>query len=526
VRSPSEWLRRAAPDGRLDPGSARFVDALPILLAAAGALLLAAAASRPLRAALAGAWNAPPAGSRPWRSIPALAIAAGALRLVISRISDQGLGDDGARVVWLERWLRHPEPIWSGYWAPGHLYIQALLRLVVGDSIRAGILLSALAATGTAWILARRAESVWGRASAVLVVCFAGLSPVSVAYGATPDVNPVFAFAVVASVAAARRATSPGRTGPWLAVSWIAFAVAAWSRFEAFLLAPAVALALWPRRRTALVHGASLLVPTLVWSLGDWLSTGQAARVVSAVSHDPALQGSRAALLFTYSGAWWQGLGLPLVVLAPFGVARALRSRAAREWIPVVLLHLSALTAAMWTSGTGTQARYFILDGALLGFYAAAALGGVLDRSRRAGAALAVAALALLAWTPGLYSGEGHLWACRDAGQRALVDAVRARAGEDHVLWIAGGSAYFYACRTRIPIERYHAMGRSDDSPERVLAELRDAAADGVLVCVDESPRALAQWRAIGDGWPGDVEAVEPANGYRLFRMTAPGAAR
>jgi hypothetical protein len=174
----------------------------------------------------------------------------------------------------------------------------------------------------------------------------------------------------------------------------------------------------------------------------------------------------------------------------------------------------------VWTTGAGTQSRYFILAGALASVYAAAAIGGVLRRSRRLGLALAALALALALSTAGFTSGEGHLWACRDAPLRAIADSVQARAGNDHVVWIGDRGAYFYACRTRLPVHRYHALGRSDDVPAAVRQQLLDARASA-LVCVEEKPVPMAHWEVLRTGWRGRIEALPPLHDYRLFRMQA-----
>jgi hypothetical protein len=171
----------------------------------------------------------------------------------------------------------------------------------------------------------------------------------------------------------------------------------------------------------------------------------------------------------------------------------------------------------MVTSGAGTQPRYWILAGAITGLYAAAAIAGVWRRSRKVGATVAALAFALTVTLPGLFPGEGYLWACRNARARGVVDAARARAGTGAVLWISEHGAYHYACRTRIPIERYAGLGRADDSPAEALASL--AQADTVLACVEWVPRPISQWESVTTGWRGEVTLLEERDGFRMFRM-------
>jgi hypothetical protein len=173
----------------------------------------------------------------------------------------------------------------------------------------------------------------------------------------------------------------------------------------------------------------------------------------------------------------------------------------------------------MWTSGSGGQARYFLAAGAFLSPYAAAALAGAWRRQRAVGIGSAAVAVGLLATTPSLVPGPGFAWICRDAGARAVVDVARVHAGDAAVVWIADRGAYFYACRTRIPIERYHALGRADDSPAAVAAAL--AAVPAALVCVQETPRPQRQWQALRAACAGSVQEIGSSGDYRMWRMTA-----
>ena len=145
----SRAVRALAPDGLLEPRTAHFLDSLHYFLIFGALLCFLITLDASLRQSLTGAATSPPRiqneSARATLWIPVIAFLACALRIGIGAFSDIGLGDDGARVAWLERWLLDPRPVWWGLWAPGHLYLHALVWLVVRDAVRAGILLSALA---------------------------------------------------------------------------------------------------------------------------------------------------------------------------------------------------------------------------------------------------------------------------------------------------------------------------------------------------------------------------------------------
>ncbi len=331
LRPPSEWLRSLAPDGSLESRTARFLDAGPGLWLLAALLLLALALWSSGRKALAGAVAAPaPAPRRPGRWLaPALGALAFLARLVAARFSDIGLGDDGARVFWLESWIESPHAVWSGLWLPAHLYVHALLYSVVRDAVWAGVLLSAIAAGGTVWILARAVEWGWGRRAAACAGVAAALMPVSLAHGATPDVNPVFAFFVVAATAAVWRGRAAG-AGVWLLLGWACLATATWMRFDSIVLVPIVAALLLPRWIAAGLFAVAAGLPLVIWNLVAARLAGEGGDAMSVVQQDPTLAGSLVALGFTYMGAIWQAVTLPVVVLGLCGAWRAVRARRSR----------------------------------------------------------------------------------------------------------------------------------------------------------------------------------------------------
>jgi hypothetical protein len=271
-RPASQWLRALSPDGTLEPSTAMLLDRVGPLVLAAGLVLLACGFVPRLRHALAGAATAPaPAVANRARGLaPACAAFALLLRLAIAAGGDAGLGDDGARVVWLEQWLRDPHWVWTGLWLPAHLYLHALFTLVLRDAVWAGIALSAVAAAGTVWIVTRVTQVQWGNAAGAAAGLAASILPVSLAYGATPDVNPVFAFFVVAAVAAVLRARQDGGWR-WLAISGLCLVTATWMRFDSLPLVPLIALLLWPRRLTALLFALAGIAPLIGWNIANAL---------------------------------------------------------------------------------------------------------------------------------------------------------------------------------------------------------------------------------------------------------------
>lgn len=519
----SRWLQALAPDGLLDPGTVHFLDALHYLLFV-GAFLCFLIAARPgLREVLgvAVATAPPPAvGGRATRWIPMVAFLSLALHVLIGARSDIGLGDDGARVAWLQQWLLDPRPVWSGLWAPGYLYLHALWWLVTRDAIWAGILMSAFACGGTAWILGRSVERNWGAAAGICAAGGVTLLPVAVSYGSVPDVCPVFSFLIVATIAALGRYASSGRR-VWLGFAWLALAVASWSRFETSLLIPGILVPLWPKRRVAAWFGFAALLPTIVWHSLPYLSQGSAPNVVSAVFHDEWLRSrATASAVFTFFGGWWQGLTPPFAIAGTLGIVRALRSKRGREWLPTLILHLCCFVGLVIFTRGGSSPRYYVLAGSILAAYTGVWLGGIYDQSRVYGLMAVAGVGAALAVVPLMYPAEQqHLWIRRNPLLRGVVDRVeQVSAGKD-VVWVSDASAYFYPCRVKLPITRYHAMSRSDSDPVLVLSELRSA--NFATACVRNTQNSALLWSALMEH--GDREwsatSLESLPGYFLYSM-------
>src|SRR5262245_2917261 len=363
-----------SPDNSLEIATARFLDSLHYLLIFGSVVCVLLAWNEPMRESFFGAVTSPPSlrdesGTSPYW-IPSIAVAAFLLRIGIGAISDIGLGDDGARVAWLKGWLLEPRPIWWGLWAPGHLYLQALAWLLVRDEIRAGILLSALASGGLAWILGQSVKRSWGQAAGACAAIGAAVLPVGVAYGATPDVSAPFAFLIVAAIASVGRYVREGRR-VWIILALLAIAFASWSRFETFLLIPGIVAPLWHRRTRALWFGMVALVPTLVWhSLRHLFPTEATPSIVRVVLHDPWLvQRPLIPALFSFLGGLWLGLTLPFIAAGVLGVIRSGRLKWGREWLLILLLHLCAFIGMFSLTHGAASPRYYILPGSILAAY-------------------------------------------------------------------------------------------------------------------------------------------------------------
>ena len=97
VRPLSLWLLPLAVDGTLEPATARFLDALWLLVFAAGLLALWSSFQASMGAAFAGMLGRPPeaVAKKPRSLVPLLALLTLVARLVVSARSDIGLGDDG-----------------------------------------------------------------------------------------------------------------------------------------------------------------------------------------------------------------------------------------------------------------------------------------------------------------------------------------------------------------------------------------------------------------------------------------------
>ncbi len=554
LRPASKWLGAFTPDGVFEPRTARFLDAGVWIWALVGLLTLATASSATLRRGLAGGWREPAPGpgglSKPGRGAvparvsmfslwlaPAWGFFAVVLRLVLASVSDIGLGDDGARVVWLQQWLQDPHFVWSGLWLPAHLYLHALFYLLVRDAVLSGVLLSAVAAGGTVWILARAVQVRWGDLAGGVAGALVTLLPVSLAYGANPDVNPVFAFFIVAATAALLQARAPSAqsagllaaTGAtkaparpgfrWFVLAWFCLAIGTWMRFDAIVLVFALAALLLPRRRAAVIFALAGALPFLTWNVAQSMLSQEHKSVVSVIQADPTLGGSLVSISFTFLGALWQAVTLPVAVLGVVGGVRAWRARASRGWLVPALAHLAALAGTTLVFNAGTQPRYFILIGSIVAAYAGVGLAGITARSRSVGWATVVLATLLLVTTPQLYPGESDLWIRRHPALRQLVDEVERRSEGGHVVWVSEESGYFYACRAKPPLQLYHALPRADSEPQTVLDGLRDA--DTAIACVQQRPLPVERWQRLltlaGRGWI--VEPLAEHGEYRLFTM-------
>ena len=549
IRPGSKWLGAFTPDGVFEPRTARFLDAGVWIWGLVTLVAVAAASSATLRQGLAGGWREPVPGTGRlathgrsaaaaraslfslWLA-PAWGFFAVVLRLGVAAVSDIGLGDDGARVVWLQQWLQDPHFVWSGLWLPAHLYLHALFYLLVRDAVLSGVLLSAVAAGGTVWILARQVQARWGDLAGGVAGALVTLLPVSVAYGANPDVNPVFAFFIVVATAALLRAREEQASSLSIpdgarqrhrfrgyVLAWFCLAIATWMRFDAIVLVFALALLLLPRWRPAVAFALAAALPFAAWNVAQSRLSPEAGSVMSVVQADPTLGGSIVSVGFSFLGALWQAVTLPIVVLAVAGAVRAWRARAGRGWIMPAVAHLAALTGTTLVFHAGTQPRYYILVGSIAAAFAGVGVAGITSRSRRVGwAAIALVAL-LLVTTPQLYPGESDLWSRRNPALRQLVDEVERRSEGGHVVWVSEESGYFYACRAKPPPRLYHALPRPDSPPQAVLDGLRDA--ETAIACVQQRPLPVERWQRLltlaGRGWV--AEPLAEHDGYRLFTL-------
>lgn len=526
-RAPSLWLQALTPDGRLDAGATAFVNSLRPLLVLLVAALFALALLPGARVAIASAWLAgAPAATAPTRLAWGLGAFALVLRLLIARFADIGLGDDGARVAWLEQWLQHPGLVWSGLWTPGHLYLHAAMNVLIRNPVWSGVALSALASGITVGVLTRSVERDWGRFAALCGGVTMSLLPVSLAHGSTPDINPVFALFPVVALASAQQYVHRG-SPRWLWLGCLLAGWATWCRYEAIALVPAIALVLWPRWKAMCLFVVGAFLPVVVWAWMESRASGQLGHVAHVMQNDPGLQGNNASHLFSLMGAVWQAVPLPVLLLGGAGAFRSLRARRGRAWMLPAAVHLAALTGAALLLGAGTQARYHILAGTVAAAYAGVGLAGVWRAHRGPAVGVAAVALVLFVIAPGLYPNDNDLWIRRSARLRAVVDEVRARAAGRDVAWVSEEAGYFYVCRARPPIARYHAMPRADSDPAALLRDLAGEA----IVAVQPADRARARWQDLVARASATYE-IRPAGtveGYEIYdmlRRAAPGGDR
>ena len=525
-RAPSDWLQSLTPDGRLDAGTTGFLNGLRPLLLLFVAVGFVVALSPASRVATAAAWRAGlPAAATPTRLAWGMGAFAAVLRLVIARFADIGLGDDGARVAWLEQWLQQPAWVWSGLWTPGHLYLHAAMNVMIRNAVWSGVALSALASGITVGLLTRSFERDWGAVAAFCGGITMSLLPVSLAHGSTPDVNPVFAVFPVAAMVFARQ-YARDRSAVRFLLACLFAGWATWCRYEAVVLVPAIALVLWPRWKAMFLFVTGGFLPIVAWGWMESRTSGQVGHVAHVMQADPGLRGSMVSHLFSLTGSVWQAVPLPVMLLGAAGVVRSLRARRGREWMLLGSVHLAALTGAALLLGAGTQPRYYILVGTLAAGYAGIALAGVWRENFRVAAWVTVLATLLFVIAPGLYPNDNDLWIRRSARLRTVVDDVRARASGGDVIWVSDEAGYFYACRVRPPLARYHSMPRADSDPAAVMAELE--AAPAAVVAVEPQDRVRERWARFAAlaAATYDVQPAGSVQGYQIYHLVRRGTGR
>lgn len=125
-----------------------------------------------------------------------------------------------------------------------------------------------------------------------------------------------------------------------------------------------------------------------------------------------------------------------------------------------------------------------------------------------------------------MFPGENDLWVRRSPRLRALVDDVRARASGQDVIWVSDEAGYFYSCRVRPPLARYHSMPRADSDPAAVMAEL--GAAPAAVAAVETQDRARERWSRFA-ALAAETYDVQPAGtvqGYQIYNLVRRGTVR
>lgn len=345
---------------------------------------------------------------------------AAALRLAVALSTVDVPGDGPTRAALGRQWAEAPRLVRDGHWLPLGEVLVGLANLLVPDPLWAARAPSLLTGSLSPLLLALLAAGLWGRRVGLAAGLLLALLPMHVALAASALIDvPSLCFLLLALLASRRLAGAERPARPLLGLA-LAGALATGTRYEGWLLLPAVAL------HQFLAHGRPgrtfLAVLVLLPVPAFWTATalGGPMGLLDAFGYVTAsgatvggaavspLEGSRIA-----AGKLLALLGPATATLAPVGLVAGLAGagRAARAEAAAGLLLLVgflALLAALAIGRGASLVDRYALDAAVFALPLAAAAIREALRPPRRGVALALAlagstALATWAHPPRLY---------------------------------------------------------------------------------------------------------------------------
>jgi 4-amino-4-deoxy-L-arabinose transferase-like glycosyltransferase len=286
---------------------------------------------------------------------------------------------DAAARTWIAwQWLENPYLITDGVWAPLHFYILAVPLLLFGDPlypvIMVHVTIATLAAVFLYLFLINEFED---RSAALMVTVLFLLYPVYLRASlmATAEVPFIFFFLLcLFLLSLARR---PG--GQWwhALLAGFAMTLAGMLRYDAWLLTPFLAAALWRRPYWLIPFlGAAAIFPAL-WMFGNWSAHGDPFYFISRDAMDVAdrEEGDGSKRLWQgafYPAAVFFGLTPIVAIIAGIGAAMCMLRRAPQAvWLLPAAGLLVIFSVKSGEAHIPLKARYTISIGTLVLCYAA-----------------------------------------------------------------------------------------------------------------------------------------------------------
>lgn len=300
----------------------------------------------------------PDAGRWPWW---ALALVVLAPRLAVFPFNENLAGDAIVRTWLAHYWLASPHLIGSFdqgalQFGPLHVYLLALVELLVPALEHSGRALSLMVGVATAWPLHALTRRLFGEAAASWAVVAFGLWGLHVQASTTAASEALSLLLVTGTLALLQAWRDTGRRVQLLGAALV-LNLACATRYDAWLWVPLLAGAVWwlgRRWQTAAWFAAASCAFALPWMVGNWLDRGHPLFPFQFIDafHRAWFPGEVArwgeALYRVMCLGFWPGAAVvtltPLVAGAGFvGLFRAWRQRPDTRWLVLLVLVPTAL---------------------------------------------------------------------------------------------------------------------------------------------------------------------------------------
>jgi hypothetical protein len=288
---------------------------------------------------------------------------------------------DAASRTWIAwRWLDHPHLITDGIWAPLHFYIIAVPLYLFADPLYPVIVLHSAIATAAAIFLYLFLVNEFEDEPAALATTTLFLFyPVYLRASlmATAEIPFVFFFLLALYLLSLARKPA----GKWwhAVFAGAAMTLAGMLRYDAWLLMPFLAVALWRRPAFAAGFLATAAIFPASWMYGNWRAHQNPFYFISREAMDMADREDadttrRLWLALFYPGTIFLGLTPVVAALAATGALICLARNTARAiWLVPGIGLLTIFSLKSGEAHLPLKSRYTISIGALFLCYAAEA---------------------------------------------------------------------------------------------------------------------------------------------------------